>query len=233
MLPGLRGRLVSEYMVESRVADAMRASDGASARATLSAWRLDRGRLGPASSVRAVFEVAAAPLAQALGFGAPQGVARAGNAVRATFPMTGGAVVLVVAPWGERLDSFWRLAVTDARAAGAAWALACNGTAWRIVDAGRLYARRFLEFDLDLALDDPRTFAALWSVARAAMFVRGAAGTPLHELISAVGPPRRGRLPLPPGRRPRGVDRGVCARSRPPRAVASTTPVSIRRSSSR
>ena len=187
MLPGLRGRLVSEYVLESRIAADDGGSDAAAARPALTrlvAWRPRRDRLGPASSVRAIFDEAAAPLAEALGFDPPDGVARVGEALSATFRVGGGAVVLIVAPWGERLDAFWRVAVTEARRQGARWGLAFNGTDWRIVDAGRLHARRFLEFDLDLALDDSRACAALWLVARAAMFAPGQSGTPLHDLVS-------------------------------------------------
>ena len=75
-------------------------------------------------------------------------------------------VALLVAAWGERLDPLWRVAVTQAMRRFASWAILFNGTHLRIVDPARPYARRYLEFDLDIAADDERAFAAFWSVMR-------------------------------------------------------------------
>src|SRR5438093_6285543 len=75
-------------------------------------------------------------------------------------------VALLVAPWGERLDPLWRVAVTQAMRRSAPWGVLFNGTHLRIVDPTRPYARRYLEFDLELAADDERAFAAFWSVMR-------------------------------------------------------------------
>ena len=68
----------------------------------------------------------------------------------------GRRVSLLVAPWGEPLDPHWREPPRTQSSARAPWCLLFNGTHLRLVDAGRLYTRRYLEFDVDLTLDDPR-----------------------------------------------------------------------------
>ena len=54
------------------------------------------------------------------------------------------------------------VAVTEALHRSAAWCLLFNGIHVRIVDATRLYARRHLQFDLDLAMGTRAGLAALW-----------------------------------------------------------------------
>src|SRR2546425_1372327 len=87
-------------------------------------------------------------------------------------------VALLVAAWGERLDALWRVAVTQAMRRFASWGLLFNGTHLRIVDSTRPYARRYLEFDLELAADDERAFAAFWSVMRSLP-------TAFHAMVAA------------------------------------------------
>jgi hypothetical protein len=79
-------------------------------------------------------------------------------------------VAVIVTRWGERLDPLWRDAVTEGIKRSAAWCLLFNGVRLRLVDAARVYARRHLEFDLDIATDDSRSLAALWSTASAGAF---------------------------------------------------------------
>jgi Eco57I restriction-modification methylase len=92
-------------------------------------------------------------------------------------------VMLLVCGWGELLDPLWRSAVTYAIRCGADWSLLFNGTHLRIVDARRLYARRFVEFDLDLVPDDERSSAALLHLASASALAGGR--RPLAELVRA------------------------------------------------
>ena len=171
MLPGFGGHLVSEFFLE-RIGTVPpsanpQALPAERVRRELTAWRRRCGTLGPASSVRAMLEVGAGPLAEALGFDPPAAVTPIKNAMVATLRAGNGAAALLVTMWGEPLDPFWRVAVTEAGRRSVAWCLVFNGTTLRLVDAGRLYARRHVEFDLDLAIDEARTFAALWSLARA------------------------------------------------------------------
>jgi hypothetical protein len=176
MLPGFGGHLVSEFFIESRLAagagagerdefDAVRAE---AVRRQLARWRRGSRSLGPASSVRALLESGAAPLVDALGFDPPAFINQIEPSLAVASLRAGPhIVVLVVAPWGERLDRLWRPAVTHAIHRGASWCLAFNGTHLRSISAARPYARRYFEFDVDLAIDDPRTFSALWWLNRA------------------------------------------------------------------
>src|SRR5262245_63230920 len=123
MATGLNGYLVSTAFLESQ----LRANDDLASvdRATraLRAWRL-RHAFGPASSVRTIFDAGAASLAELLGFEAPATITQIDSALAATLLRKGSvrsAVALIVAPWGTRLDSLWRTAVTEAIRRTADW----------------------------------------------------------------------------------------------------------------
>src|SRR5581483_8578285 len=59
------------------------------------------------------------------------------------------------------LDPLWRSAVTEALRRSCPACLLFNGTHARLVDAARVYSRRFLDFDLDTIASDARSIAAL------------------------------------------------------------------------
>jgi Eco57I restriction-modification methylase len=186
VLPGVDGHLVSNTLVERRVSLSIDALESERVRRHLIAWRERSRAFGPATSLRTLLQQGAAPLASALGFDSPTAVEIADPALAATLPAGGGTVALLVAPWGEPLDPLWRLAVTQALHRAADWCLLFDGLHLRIVDAGRLYARRYLQFDLDLAIDHPRAFAALWCAAHAVSLTADAANADsLRALVSA------------------------------------------------
>jgi len=161
MLPGIDGHLLSSVSIERWLPAAVGESpQTARARRALAAWRAACATLGPASTPRTMLQ-SAAPLFAALGFEPAERLETADPAIAATLRSRDGSVALLVSPWAEARDPLWRLAVTRAAQQSASWCLIFNGLQLRIVDAGRLYARRHLEIDLDLAIDDPRTFAAL------------------------------------------------------------------------
>jgi hypothetical protein len=167
MLPGFHGYLVSEAYLEATL-PADISSGGASLQRDLLAWRSRASEAGPASTPRALLQVCAAPLLAALGFDTPVHVEVTDTSLAATVNARGAPVALVVLPWGEPLDASWRLAVTQAVRRTAHWSVLFNGVRLRIVDAGRSYAHRYVEFDLDLAIGDPRSCAALSRTASAA-----------------------------------------------------------------
>jgi len=165
MLPGYGGHLVSASFLETQLAH----SPGVEAvpvRQALVDHRRRSQLLGPASSVRTLFEAAAVPLMNLLGFGPPADIEIVDSACMSTARIGDTCLALVVSPWGERLDRFWRLAITYALERRAAWSLLFNGLQLRIVDATRPYSRRYIEIDLDTAADDDRAFAVLCYVAR-------------------------------------------------------------------
>src|SRR5206468_12716294 len=99
---------------------------------------------------------AVGPLFGVLGFEPAARIERADPAVAATLQSAGATVALLVIPWGDVRDPLWRVAVTQAARRDAAWCLIFNGLHLRIVDAGRLYARRHLGIGIDAAGDEPR-----------------------------------------------------------------------------
>jgi hypothetical protein len=183
VIPGLSGPLLSELFVESQLAPFP--IEPATLR-YLSRWRRAGLQFGPASSVRALLDGAAAPLLAALGFGAPTAAAVAGATIAANVPAPGGDGVLtvLVTPFGSRLDQFWRTAVVESLRRGSPWAFLFNGCAVRLVDAEHTYARRFVELDVDLGTADPRTASVLDSLLRRAV-ARGTRGTTaLHDFVN-------------------------------------------------
>ena len=172
MLPGIEGHLLSGAFIEQQlpVSDS---ADTARARQTLAGWRANTAMLGPASTPRALLE-SAAPLFATLGFDPPERVEPVEPAIAATLRSGEGTVALLVSPWGDARDGLWRLAVREAARRSAVWCLVFNGLHLRIVDAGRLHARRYLEIDLDLAIDHPRSLAVLLHICGAPALIAAA-----------------------------------------------------------
>src|SRR6266446_6461856 len=141
MVPGLGGHLVSEAFLETLLS-----TPGA----------LDGDRAVAATILRAPGPHPRRPELKAA-FRAPHPEARRSGLKAARADSHN--VALLVAAWGERLDPLWRVAVTEAMRRFAPWGILFNGTHLRIVDPTRPYARRYLEFDLELAADDERAFA--------------------------------------------------------------------------
>lgn len=167
MIAGISGQLVASTCLEARIGSRHDPREApATERRKLEQWRTRCSTLGPASSLRALFDVGAVPLMRALGFGTSF-VDASDDYLVARLSTVRGSAALLVAPWAGRLDSFWRTSVVEARRLGSRWALVFNGSHLRVLDAGRLFARRHLEFDLDLAVDDDRTCAAFWATVSA------------------------------------------------------------------
>jgi hypothetical protein len=184
MLPGIDGHLLSSVYIERWLPAVGESPQAARARRALVIWRAACATLGPASTPRTMLQ-SAAPLFAALGFEPAERLEPAEPAIAATLRSRDGSVALLVSPWAEARDPLWRLAVTRAAQQSVSWCLIFNGLQLRIVDAGRLYARRHLEIDLDLAIDDPRTFAALLTLFGATALV-AAPDDPrsLHALVT-------------------------------------------------
>jgi hypothetical protein len=187
MLPGVSGSLVSEYFAEVVLPEQFPGQLGEgtreAARKAFLRWRREAARrLGPVSGARAVYDVAAAPVVRLLGFEPCLATTAAGGElVLATLgPRDARAPLLLVTPWARLLDSAWRDGVRHSLGLEAAWCLSTNGRHLRLVDARRTYARRFVEFDLDCALDEERSFAVLWALLRC-----GAGGPLVDRIVQA------------------------------------------------
>ncbi len=171
MIPGVRGRLISSYFAEHLLAsafgDRLDVAGQPAARRQIAAWwaRCEQ-TLGPASSLRTLFDVGAEPLLSRLGLGIGRlGWLPEGRGLLA--PLTGvtATAVLLVVPWDADPGAGWRDA-GRLTALEVDWVIGFNGRTLRLIDAGRPYAARHLEFDLEAAARDERTFVLLWSVAR-------------------------------------------------------------------
>jgi hypothetical protein len=173
MLPGYAGHLVSEGFLEEKLANSsteLHKTEPHLVRTHVARWRRSCQWLGPASALDTIWEAGAVPLLRALGFEHLSTVEHGEAVILGTARAGSRPVALLVAPWAARLQPLWRLAVSHAIRRSAAWSLLFNGTHLRIVDAGRPYARRFVEFDIDLMLDDERVFGAFWLLAHVSAF---------------------------------------------------------------
>jgi hypothetical protein len=210
MLPGISGSLVSGYFAEQILPGRFAGETGEEARehgrAALRRWhRMHAASLGPVSTARVVFDLAAAPIAGILGYrsGAPHAVGKGEVLVaplhlvaevgKTTCRASPCLPILLVAAWGEDLDGTWRDAVRQSAGAGAAWCFSTNGIEVRLVDTRRSHARRHLAFTLDALLEDGPAFATFWALSRPAAFL-SPAGEP--RTAPAGEPPTGELLPL-------------------------------------
>jgi hypothetical protein len=161
MLSGYAGHLISEQILERHLREPLAHVVSTVPQAAWRRLQTHQRTLGPASSLRAMYEAGAAPLIQALGFGEPHEVTLTDEIAVATVRTTAPPLVLVVARWGERLDPLWRRAVVEASARGAAWCVLFNGTHARLIQATRLFSRRYAELDLETCFDNQVAVQAL------------------------------------------------------------------------
>jgi hypothetical protein len=184
MPAGIEGHLVSGAFIE-QLSINLKTADDRGVRGGLMAWRADCEMLGPASTPRTLLQ-SAAPLFAALGFEPAAQVEPVDPGVAATLRCRDRSVALLVTPWGEPRERLWRVAVTEAARRQACWCLVFNGLQLRVLDSGRLYTRRHLEVDLDLAIDEPRLCAVLLRIFSASGLTAGANDSgSLHALVSA------------------------------------------------
>jgi Eco57I restriction-modification methylase len=185
MIAGLDGHLVRSSFLEAEIRPIAGNEPLENARRRLGSARAACRDLGPAAAIRTLLETAATPLVRLLGFDDPFDLQ---NVDAAAVTTLGGArpVVLIVVPWGTPYDALWRVAVTHAGRRRAAWCFLFDGLRFRIVDAVRLYARRYIEFDVELAADQPDTFAAFWRTCHVTAAAADEAHPhSLHALVAA------------------------------------------------
>jgi hypothetical protein len=76
--------------------------------------------------------------------------------------------VLVVTGWGQDPAAAWRHGVRYGIGQDVRWCFCLTGVSLRIVDSLRTYSRRYVEFELEPAIDHDITFAAMWGLLRSA-----------------------------------------------------------------
>ena len=150
-------------------------------------WRSVRERCGPATSVRMLADVAAAPLAAVLGYELRRAAPLNETTWIAVLEADDVVAPLVMTTWGESLDAAWRLTVRHSLSLHARWCLLFNGTHLRVLDAGRTFARRHLDFDLDAAMegDAARLLVMLASAASLRRSGDASGGAPLDAIVTA------------------------------------------------
>jgi hypothetical protein len=174
-IPGMRGAMLSQDALLDVVPDRLRGLldevGRARARRRLRAWHLPLRRvLGPASGARTILDTLATPLFAQLGYRMlPDGATSARSNVFTCALGAGGrtVAVLIVTGWGADANARWRDAVHLGIAYGVRWCFCVTGPSLRVVDCARTYSRKFVELDLEAALDDDRTFGVLWGLLRA------------------------------------------------------------------
>jgi hypothetical protein len=172
VIPGISGTLLSHEALQSGAREKLGAlldADGASrARSRIRGWhRTVRDRLGPTASPRAVFDQVAAPLLAQLGYRIVPSHAGADSYAASLEASARPVAALLVTAWGRDPSSAWRTAVRQGIGLGVRWCFCANGPAIRVIDSQRTYSRRFVEFDLQAAIDDPHSFEIVWGLLRA------------------------------------------------------------------
>ena len=172
MIAGVSGPLVSGHYAEHLLGAAFAGQLGErtrdrARRRVRAWWRRAGSSLGPASPLRSMFDLGAAPLMEVLGFSArhPRETARGallcGEAAAASL-----VVPLILAPWGSRLDLLWSEVAREGARHDSSWALCFNGLALRLCDSRQTFARSYLEFEFDALLDHPAAMALFWGLLR-------------------------------------------------------------------
>jgi hypothetical protein len=183
MLAGLSGSLVSHYFAERILLQEFSGRLGerslaVAERAFARWWHTQASQLGPASSIRSIWDLAAAPLVELLGFAAGPATGE-GVETRHAALTSSGRVALIAATWNVSLDNLWRDAARRGIGLDAAWVLCTNGRELRLVDTQRTYSRAYLQFDLQRTADHPPTFGVFWGVLREEAFRSGPDRSPL------------------------------------------------------
>ena len=172
-LSGIGGTLFpSRYLSDRVLSDAGTAADVKSAalehrrRQMLRWWRTAAGCCGPASGLRALFDLVAMPLFGMLGYRAHDAIFEQQQA-RARLATRGGSTVgLVLVPWASRPPGIWRDLFHVSRDLGATWCFVLAPPFLSLVDVRGRATRRSLDFGLPAVLD-AGSFPYFWTLARA------------------------------------------------------------------
>jgi hypothetical protein len=184
VIAGFGGELISHAYVEHQLlpAAAPAGAEIAAFERELTRWWRHASRvLGPASSARAVLDVAVIPLLRLLGHDRPM---VAPHAIGLSGAVPSAHAVLLCIPWSFHMHATWRDAAKAGIEAGVPWAIAVNGRALRIVNCARTWSRAGIQFDFESVCSSPKSIAALWQIAKAMSIDRDRSGS-LHDLLAA------------------------------------------------
>jgi hypothetical protein len=130
-------------------------------------WRRVERETGPATSIRALFDIAARPLLDLLGFELEHAEPLGGSLVAVAAGGEARVIVLVPAR-GSMAGHAWRDVQRAARTAHARYAFVITGSSLNLLDAARTWSRRSLEFHFPLVMADERAIVTFWALASGA-----------------------------------------------------------------
>lgn len=185
MIEGLSGHLLPGSFVATRLTAPSAAPLDPAFQRRVARLRGIGRQLGPASSLRAMVDVAVLPLLAALGIETVGAVDFRTDHAICVCRADQTSVLMVVTTWGARLDALWRVAAAEAVTAGAIWCLLYNGTRIRLFPTSRLHSRRTVDLDLEAASADPTAAAALRMIFGAEALAGTGSGS-LSALIAAA-----------------------------------------------
>ena len=166
MIPGISGQLLSHAYLEQQLLPAL--DPGATEvfeRRANRWWRTVSRTIGPSASARQVFDVATAPLIDALGYAVPA-MRPVGDRLLGISERPGAPATLVITlPWSATVDTAWGDAIRGGVGANAAWALVSNGRALQVIDCARPWSRHVLRFEFAALLPQSRGAQLLWMLA--------------------------------------------------------------------
>lgn len=172
MIQGLRGSLLSHDALSTEIPRRLGGRlgedrrDHAYRRFRAAALRA-HAATGPASSCRTVFDQIACHVAATLGYEVVLSPESRDGLLHAWLCSDGRRIAaMLTTAWGIDADAAWRDAVRHGIAGGVRWCFCVTGTALRLIDAERTYSRRYAEFNLAIAADDPATFRVLFGLLR-------------------------------------------------------------------
>ena len=166
-------------------------------------WHTQASQLGPASSIRSIWDLAAAPLAELLGFTAPSARGDGPDTRHASLMVSSGRIALVAATWKSRSTTLWRErrgegSVSTRHGCSARTDASCASSTHSEPIRARIFSSIFNGRPMH-----PPTFAVLWGVLREEAFRRGPGDSPRarhHPLLCAA---RTGCQPIVARRRHR------------------------------
>jgi len=191
--PGITGTLFPSRFLAGGLADItavpdLPGPDNEFGRRLRAWWRRVEDTCGPATGLRALFDLAAMPLAALLEFRAHDAAFDRTHVSARLSTRRGTAVALLVLPWASRPSRVWRSVADTSRHTGADWCLILSPPFLTLVDGRGHASRRSLDFTLPDALHDA-SVSVLWLLCRGSAFDRGATAdgspTTLLDLLSA------------------------------------------------
>ncbi len=132
-------------------------------------WDQVEATCGPATGIRAIFDVVAMPLAGMLGFRARTAEFDRARGTARLETNRGTTISLIVLPWASRPSSVWRDLTVIARSVAAHWTMVVAPPFVSVVPSRGFGIRRSVDFRLADVLD-ARSFPCFLAICRATAF---------------------------------------------------------------